>query len=122
MSRPGQVRMGDFWQDARPVRAGWTRQMKVLVAVSAVVLVVATGMMWQSGTRGAEVANVLALSVASVTLLLAEVRRRGHRRAADPTVLARHARDLAREIAGQEARVRQRLLCDTGDARPADAR
>jgi NACHT domain-containing protein len=42
--------------------------------------------------------------------------------AADRTVLAAAARSLAGDVAEQEAAARQRLLSDTGDARPADVR
>lgn len=99
---------------------GWA----AVVAVSglAVVVLAATGWMLAWGTRGAEIANVWALPVAVSGLAATLFGWTLRPSAADQRVLAAAARALARDVAEQEAAAQQRLLADTGDARPANVR
>jgi len=72
------------------------------------------------GTRGAELANVLALPVAVIGLLVTALGWSW--RSLPPTSddMLTAARRLCRLVGEQEATTQQRLLADTGDPRPAD--
>lgn len=93
---------------------------RVVVAGVGLGAAVAAATVWMlaQGTRGAELANVLALPVAIAGLLLALVGTRSGSDSAEQLRLA--ARRLARDVRGLETGMLARLMADTGDPAPAD--
>jgi hypothetical protein len=107
----------------RRVRGGSGRRWWVAVSVAVVAAVVA-GTWWllTRDTRGAEIATVLALPVAILSLGTAVIAavvtlRTG---AAESDTLLSAARQLAGAVRAQESAALARLVADTGDTRPAD--
>jgi hypothetical protein len=99
----------------------WTPPATLTVAVGGgVCLVAVTGWLLATGTRGAEIANILALPVAVVGLAATLFGLRLRPQATQPAILAAAMRGLAAEVAEREAVVLQQLLADTGAAAPAD--
>ncbi|MGQ0773111.1 MAG: hypothetical protein ACT4NY_01610 [Pseudonocardiales bacterium] len=98
---------------SRPRRRGVVAGVGLAAAV-----VAATAWMLTQGTRGAELANVLALPVAVAGLLVALVAARSGSESTDQLRLT--ARRLARDVCGLETGVLARLMADTGDPAPAD--
>jgi len=99
----------------------WSQRSSAWAAAGLlVVLAATTWWMLARGTRGAEIANVLALpiSVAGLGAALFGISLRPP--VSDHGVLLLAARDLAGAVARHEAAIQQRLLSDTGDARPAN--
>lgn len=92
-----------------------------LGAVGAVLLVV--GVSWwmlAGGDRGTTIAVVVTCAAALLTLYVAAFGVPWEPGTPDHAKLVAIARDLAREIGEREAEQQQRLLADTGLARPAD--
>jgi hypothetical protein len=99
----------------------WTRSTKSLALGG---LLLALGMLtvslWLHGTRGAEIANVLALPASVVGVVISASGLSLRPRIYLPADLDSEVRSLARLVGIREARVLQLLLSDAGDADPAD--
>ncbi|MBU2665456.1 NACHT domain-containing protein [Actinoplanes bogorensis] len=99
---------------------GRARRTVVIVAGIAVAIVGATWWMLARDTRGAEIANVIALPVSLLGLLATVLGWSLRSSVPGGDKLDTAVADLARDIARQESAELQRLLADTGDSRPAD--
>lgn len=98
------------------------RRWFTVTALSGAGLGVAAATWWLlgAGTRGAEVANVWALPVSVLGVVIAVSGWSFRRNAVAETSLSALAQGLARQVAEREATALQRLLGDAGDVRPAD--
>jgi hypothetical protein len=93
------------------------RQWMLLTALAAV-LGAGTWFLLSGATRGAEIANVLALPIAIIGLAVAIAGVLPRRDSPDAVSAA--ARDLARAVRRHELAARAQLLGDVGDPSPAD--
>ncbi len=101
----------------------WTPLTRAaVIAGVAVALGALTVWMLLNDTRGAEIANVLALPVAAAGLAASILGFQGRPQSYDAAQLDSAAQSLAREIAKREGKVLQQLLSDVGHAVPADLR
>jgi hypothetical protein len=82
-------------------------------------IAIVLGTLWllNKGSKGAEIATVIALAVGIATLAYATVWRLG---TDDRNALAAAAVALAREIGGRQAAEQQSFLADRGKGTPAD--
>lgn len=85
-----------------------------------IVLVAPTVWLLVGGTRGAEVANVLALPVGGVGILLSLASANAISQAVTTEQVNAALADLRRRIAKEESQILQRLLADDGHPAPAD--
>src|SRR5229473_502908 len=89
----------------------------LVFALAVVLLLMVIAWLLVIGSRGAEIATVLALGVA-VLEVAGPLLWRG--RSADHETLIGVARPLAREVGHREAAEQQKFLADSGQALPAD--
>lgn len=99
----------------RPVNS--LRQRAVVGVLLAAVAAVTVGMLLL-GSRGGTVASVLAAAVGMVALLVTLLD--AHARSGSHDRLLAAARQLARDVRGQEAGALARLMADEGDPKPAE--
>ncbi|MEV0682162.1 NACHT domain-containing protein [Actinosynnema sp. NPDC050436] len=92
----------------------------LVVSGLGIALAAGTGWMLSHGTRGAEIANIWALPVSLIGVLIAAFGWSFRGTAGGGRVLAEVADGLALRVAEREAVALRRLLGDIGDVRPAD--
>ncbi|NES16508.1 MULTISPECIES: NACHT domain-containing NTPase [Micromonospora] len=106
----------------RSPRAWTPTTARIVTAALLLALLSFTWWMLATGTRGAEIANVLALPLAAVSLLTAVVGSVARPAVGDPAVLAAAQRRLSAWSARQETELLRRALLESGELQPANLR